>query len=481
MSIGINNLLDKVREYNPSAIEEVSKAYYLANDLHKGQYRQSGEEYIIHPLTVAYILADMHVDTDTLCAALLHDTVEDTNITLNEIEELFNKDVANLVDGVTKISRMNFSSRTDENNANVRKIVTSITNDIRIIIIKLADRLHNMRTLDFKTEYKQKENAHETLDIFVNLAYNIGAYKLKNELEDLSFKYINRYEYDRILYKRENIIDSSKKYIDEMIDNINNKLNDINVNSDSYVIYKNIYGIYKRLSSGIRMNYIHDLISIIMTTDNVYDCYLVLGAIHSLYNPINDKFKDYISRPKTNMYSSLHTTVFGLDDMLVQAQIRTKEMDNIDKNGISAYWDIYGVDAREKMQKDIRNKYQFFNSLVDINNMFPNNSDFAKKLGDELFSSKVYVYTPLGEVMELPKGSSVIDYLYKINYKDIDLVCGAFVNDELVNLDCVLKDGDRVIPIDNKSLGGPNVKWEEMAKTSYAKRKIKEFSDKSLK
>ena len=475
MGITFDSFVDKVMLYNSKDIDIVKKAYFLAKNLHNGQYRQSGEEFIIHPLTVAYILADMHVDTDTLCAALLHDTVEDTGISLDEIEKMFNKDVANLVDGVTKISKINFSSKSDMSNANMRKIVISITKDIRIIIIKLADRLHNMRTLDFKSVDKQREIAKETLDLFVNLAYNIGAYKVKNELEDLSFKYLNSYEYDRILFKRKAVILKSKKDIDDMICNINEHLASKGICCNNYVVYKNIYGIYKRLLGGDNIYYIHDLISIVFNCSDVIDCYVVLGIIHSLYPPLNDMFRDYVSRPKTNGYSSLHTTVFGPDNLLVQFQIRTKEMDKIDTYGIGAYWDIYGSNAKEMMQNDIRSKYQFFNSLVQINNMFPNNDDFACKLNDELFSDKVYVYTPSGSVIELPAGSSIVDYLYKINCDANNFVYAAFVNNELVDLDYVLKNNDRVVLIDNRYLGGPNVRWEKFAKTSFAKKKLREF------
>lgn len=480
MSVSVDDFIKKVKMYNPDGINIVRKAYELAYNLHKGQYRQSGEEYIIHPLTVAYILADMHVDTDTLCAALLHDTVEDTDITLDEIRELFNDDVCLLVDGVTKISRMNFSSEKDLVNANIRKIVTGITKDIRIIIIKLADRLHNMRTLGFKRPSKQLENAQETLDIYVNLAYNIGAYRIKNELEDLSFKYINDYEYNRIFRARNKIIFKNENVINDMVNEIRYNLEKIDIDSDIYVIYKNIYGIYKRLinSNNNNINDIHDLCSVVLNVSNVGACYMALGCIHSLYFPINYHFKDYICRPKTNMYRSIHTTVFGKNNMLLQAQIRTYEMDKIDNNGISAYWDIYKGNARMAMQEDIEKKYQFFDSLVELDNMFPNNDDFAMRLSDELFSDKVYVYGGNGNVMEMPVGSTVVDYVYKIG-GDVSNLFGAWVNDEIVGLDYVLKNGDRVVAIDNEYIGGIKVSWEDFVKTSLAKKKIREFKGKS--
>ena len=476
--ITVEDFMNKVKEYNYEDINKVRCAYKLAYNLHKGQYRQSGEEYIMHPLTVAYILTDMYVDSDTLCAALLHDTVEDCNITLEEIEELFNKDVAMLVDGVTKISKMNYSSKKELNNANMRKIVTSITKDIRIIIIKLADRLHNMRTLDFKTLEKQKENAHETLDLFVNLARNIGAYKIMEELEDLSLKYINRSEYDKVYYNRAKVIFKHENYLREMRDDITNSINDKGINNNSYLKYMNIYGIYKKLINGYKISDIHNLLSLIINTDDVSSCYLILGIVHDLYNPINYEFTDYICRPKTNMYSSLHTTVFGPNNSLVQAQIRTYEMDKIAINGIAAYWGLYKGDARRIMQEELEHNYQFFDSLVEINNMFPDNEEFAEKVSDELFSDKIYVYTSKGKVVELPVGSTIVDFIYKTGYGSSNTIVGAMVNDELREVNYVLQNNDRINLIDNKYLGGPKVNWDTLAKTTLAKKRIREFNEK---
>lgn len=476
MSITVKDFFDKVNSYNSESFAPVRRAYELAYELHKGQYRQSGEEYITHPLIVAYILADMYVDCDTLCAALLHDAVEDTNITLDEIRELFNDDVAMLVDGVTKISKLNFSSRSDENDANIRKIVTSITKDIRIIIIKLADRLHNMRTLEYKSREKQLENAHETMDLYVNLAYYIGAYKIKNELEDLSFKYINNNEYNRVLQKREKIIHDNKDVLNVMRSDIKRNLSDVGILGTNSVSYRNVYSIYKKLLSGDNINFIHDLMALNFILDNKLDCYTALGVVHELYLPINDKFRDFISRPKTNMYSALHTSVFAPNNSLVQIKIKTNAMDKINNNGICAYWDMYRGKARVLMQRDIERKYQFFNSLVQINNMFPNNKDFAEKISDELLTDKVYVYTANGEIVELPLGSSIIDFIYKVTNNFDNSVCAALVNNTLVNLNYILKNNDRVILINNKYLGGPDISWEDFAKTSYAKEKIREYN-----
>ncbi|CDE74006.1 relA/SpoT family protein [Clostridium sp. CAG:451] len=332
----IDDLLNVVKEYNNEEVDYVKKTYDFASYLHDGQIRQSGEPYITHPLNVAYILAEMHADRDTLCAGLLHDTLEDTNVTKEEIERLFNQDVAKLVDGVTKISKLNFSTKQDQNLANTRKIITGITEDVRIIIIKLADRLHNMRTLEFKSEFKQKENSMETMDIFVPLAYCIGAYRLKSELEDLSLKYLYPDKYKRIEETKLKVESDSSYCLEEMLATINELLTNKGIPHEIKVRTKNIYGIYKRLEQGHKVSDIHDLLALKVMVDDIANCYYTLGLVHSKYHPINNKFKDYISNPKTNRYQSLHTTVFGLDDRLVQTQIRTFEMDKIASFGLTA-------------------------------------------------------------------------------------------------------------------------------------------------
>lgn len=474
-NLTINDLLAKVTEYNNEEVEIIRKAYSYAEELHKGQKRQSGEDYITHPLNVAYILADMHADRDTVCAGLLHDTLEDTSITKEDIASIFNKNIANLVDGVTKISKMNFSSKQDQNLANTRKIITSITEDVRIIIIKLADRLHNMRTLGFKSEFKQKENAMETMDIFVPLAYYIGAYRIKSELEDLSLQYLYPDKYKRIEDIKLRIEDDSKRCLEEMLQTINGILNDKDIPHEIKVRTKNIYGIYKRMEQGYKLSDIHDLLSLKIMVDTIANCYQTLGLIHSQYHPINDRFKDYIYNPKTNMYRSLHTTVFGEDDRLVQTQIRTFDMDKVASFGLTAYWDINKGEARNVMQKDLKDKYQFFKSLVEINSVFADNQEFVSQVKRELFTDKVYVYTPKGEIVELPKGSTAIDFAYKIHSNIGNTMVSAIVNEKLVEADYVLHNKDRVRIITDILSYGPREEWLDKVKTTKAKRKINEF------
>ena len=477
-NITLQDLLEKLKEYNPEEVEIVKRAYEYADTLHKGQMRQSGEPYISHPLNVAYILADMHADRDTICAGLLHDTLEDTNITKEDIAHDFNQNVANLVDGVTKLSKMNFSSKQDQNYANTRKIITGITEDVRIIIIKLADRLHNMRTLGFKSEFKQKENALETMEIFVPLAYYIGAYRIKSELEDLSLQYLKPDMYKKIDERKLRLEDTSDECLKEMLYIIETLLNDKNIPNEIKIRTKNIYGIYKRLNEGHKLSDIHDLLALKIMVDDVANCYYTLGMIHKEYHPINDKFKDYICNPKTNMYQSLHTTVFGPDDRLVQTQIRTFDMDKVASFGLTAYWDEQKGKARDVMQDDLKQKFQFFKSLTEINSMFGDNQQFVNQVKTELFADRVYVYTTKGDIIELPKGATPIDFAYKIHTDIGNTMVGVFVNDEFVPIDYVLHNKDRVRIVTDELSYGPRIDWIDKAQTSLAKRKIKEFSKK---
>ncbi len=472
-------LLDKVKEYNPEEVEIVKRAYEYASELHKGQTRQSGEPYIIHPLNVAYILAEMHADKDTICAGLLHDTLEDTNISKEDIAHDFNQTIANLVDGVTKISRMNFSTKQDQNMANTRKIITSITEDIRIIIIKLADRLHNMRTLNFKPDkFKQKENALETMEIYVPLAYYIGAYRIKSELEDLSLQYIKPDQYKKIGEMKIKLEEENKPILEEMLFKIKSFLDDKNIPNEFKIRTKNIYGIYKKISEGQKISDIHDLLAIKVMVDTIENCYLTLGLIHKEYHPINDKFKDYICNPKTNMYRSIHTTVFGPEDRLVQTQIRTFDMDKIASYGLATYWDIEKGNARNVMQEDLKNKYQFFRSLTEINMMFGDNQEFVHQVKHELLSEKIYVYTTKGDIIELPVGATPIDFAYKIHTDIGNTMVGAMVNDNYVPIDTVLKNKDRVRIITDELSYGPRENWIDKVVTTTAKKKIKEFNKK---
>ena len=474
-SITIRDLLDSLNEFTEEEKETVKKAYEYAENLHKGQVRQSGEPYIIHPLNVAYILSEIHADVDTICAALLHDTLEDTPIQKEDIIEQFNEEVANLVDGVTKLAKMNFSSKQAQNLANTRKIITGITEDVRIIIIKLADRLHNMRTLEYKSEFKQKENAVETMEIFVPLAYLIGAYRIKSELEDISFYYLYPEDYKKISSKKEAIESDSKECLEEMLYTIKGILEDQNIPNEIKVRTKNIYGIWKKTKSGARLYDIHDLLALKIMVEEVSQCYQMLGLIHEKYHPINENFKDHICNPKPNMYRSLHTTVFGPKERLVQTQIRTFDMDNVASFGLTAYWNINKGDARNIMQEELKNKYQFFKSLVQINSMFSDNQEFVTQVKSELFSNKIYVYTTKGDIIELPKGATPIDFAYKIHTDVGNTMVGVYVNDDYVPVNYQLKNKARVRIVTDDFSFGPRDDWMDMAVTTNAKKRIKEF------
>ncbi|MCI9585425.1 MAG: bifunctional (p)ppGpp synthetase/guanosine-3',5'-bis(diphosphate) 3'-pyrophosphohydrolase [Bacilli bacterium] len=476
--ISYNDLLNSVKGYinNSKDLELIQKSFSYASKLHKGQKRQSGEDYISHPLSVAFILSEMKADTDTVCAALLHDTIEDTSATKDKLEVLFNKDIATLVDGVTKISKMNFSTRDEMVATNTRKIITSLDEDVRIVIIKLADRLHNMRTLGFKSELKQRENSLETMEIFVPLAYYLGAYQIKGELEDLSFSYLKPELYTEINITLEKTKAQLEEITYELLQDISKILVDKNIPFELQSRVKNVYGIYKNMSRGKKISDIHDLLAIKIIVDEIKDCYLSLGAVHSRYTPINSKFKDYIAMPKTNMYSSLHTTVFGPNDRLVQMQIRTRNMNLIDTYGLTAYWDLNKGDAATTMQEDLKTKFQFFKSLTEINALTADNQEFVSKVKEELFDSNIYVYTSKGEIIELPYGSTPIDFAYKLHTDIGNTMVGAIVNDTLVAVDYILQNKDRVKILTDSLSFGPRDEWQGKAYTMKAKRMIREFS-----
>lgn len=477
INITVNTLLDNVKKYNNGDLTIVSKAYEYANFMHRNQRRNSGEAYIIHPLNVAYILSEMHADVDTICAGLLHDTLEDTESTKEELINLFSSDIANLVDGVTK---MHFSSKTEQEMANTRKIITSVMNDIRIIIIKLADRLHNMRTLEFKSEFKQKKISLETIDIFVPLAYRIGAYRIKMELEDLSFMYLRPTEYRKIGESVGSAVFNRNSCIKEMLNCINSMLDSETIPHEIKVRIKNIYGVYKSLHGNIgninEINEMHDLVSLKIMVDEIKNCYITLGLIHSKYNPLNNKFKDYIYNPKINLYRSIHTTVFGPLEKLIQTQIRTFDMDKIASFGIAAYWDKNDDNVKDIMQKEVNQNFEFYKSLANIDSIFEDNRDFVSHVRSEIFSDSIYVYASNGGMVELPLGSTIIDLAYKLGSDVGNTLIGAIVNDKPINdMGYVLQNNDRVKVITDENTLLSREDWLNKAKTSYAKSKIKEL------
>lgn len=471
----INDLILNVKKHNITGVEEIEKAYNLAASLHEGQFRESGEPYIIHPLHVAYYLSDMYADKDVICAGLLHDTLEDTIITKDEIASLFNDTVANLVEGVSKFRGMNFSSRKEKEEANTSKILHAIDGDIRVVMIKCADRLHNMETIGFKKVFKQKENAIETMEIYVPLAAYTGMYQLKNKLEDHSFKVISPLLYNNLKEKIEELKSEKKDVLTDMTDNIKAKLKDNDITAQCNIRIKSVYSTYKKLLKYKELSAIYDLLALKIITDDYLDCYKTLGILHKEYKPLLGRFKDYIATPKTNFYQSLHTVSTLPDGTLVQGQIRTREMNLVDTYGLPAYLHLNQDRPFRSVQDEIRKRCQFCNSIRDISDYFKRNDEFINQVKTEIFTDKVYVYNKNGEFIEFPKGSTPIDFAYYLGDDFGNYLDKAVVNGVEVPLDYNLKNKDRVIVIADNNSCGPNKEWLDMAKTTRAKQKILEF------
>ena len=472
--ITIESLKKKVGKYTKKSLDLIDKAYYYAKKYHDGQKRESGEDYIIHPLTVAYILAGMHADHETICAALLHDIIEDTPVTYDDVKNEFGSEIANLVDGVTKLTHMNFNNRDEFMATNIRRIVVSMMDDARIVIIKLVDRLHNMRTLEYKTSEKRQEIALQTIEIYVPLAYYIGAYKIKDELENISFKYLKPSEYKELDKKLNQIIQGTKRTLNRMVSETRKKLIENDIKCNLEIRYKDIYSIYKKLITHSTIENIHDLLGIKVIVSNIKDCYLALMVIHSLYPPVSFKFKDYIVKPKTNMYRAIHTTVY-CDDHLIQFQIRTREMDRIATYGLTSYWFKNRMFAKNAMQNDLENNFQFFKSIKELDSTIADNIEFVKLIKRELFSQNVYVRSTNGEIIELPLDSTPIDFAYKIHTDIGNTMIAAVVNDGIVPFNYKLQNNDRVRIICDKNVHINREGWLSIVVTTHAKRKILEY------
>lgn len=469
----INDILKEIESYNPDEIEIVKKAYKIAEEAHANQKRESGEPYIIHPLNVCMNLIKFKADGASLCAGLLHDVVEDTDYTLEDIRRLFNDDVAFLVDGVTKISNLHYNTKDEATNANIRRLINSLNDDVRIIIIKLCDRLHNMQTLEFKAPEKRIRSAKETLNIFVPLAYFIGAFRLKCELEDICLSYLDRESYDTVKQKENEIWKEYEECIKIATSQVTEKLNERGIKFTIRTKMLNVYHLYQKLNKGYKLNDIHDIVNFKIIIDDTEDPYVVLGLIHKLYTPMNNKFKDYIACPKTNMYRSLHTTVFGPDNHLLQFQIKTNTMDDINTIGLAAYWKYFKSEGKTKMQHELILNYQFFNTLRDLNAGIDSDSDFIDRVKQEIFSNNIYVYTLRGDIIELPNGATVIDFAYKIHTDIGNHLYKAYINGKEVKLTHKLSNKDRIM-LYQKDDAKPSKTWLEHVVTSSAKRKIKD-------
>lgn len=472
-------LAKKLKTYikNDLELEEIKKAYEFAKEKHDGQKRISGEDYIIHPLNVAYILSEIHADSKTIAAALLHDTIEDCNVEKEQLEELFGLEVAKLVESITKINKLNFTGDTDAMIANQRKILIGLTEDVRVIILKLADRLHNMRTLWALSLEKQKENARETLDIFTPIAHRLGINSIKSELEDLSLRYLKPDVYYEIVEKLNKTKVERDNYIAEMMESVSKILNEHNIKHQIKGRSKSIYSIYNKLSKGKSFNEIYDLLALRVFVDTEAECYQALGLIHSKFRPIPKRFKDYIAMPKTNMYQSLHTTVFGIDGQLFEIQIRTYEMDKVAENGIASHWSY--KEGKSNMQSEMEQKLQFFRVIMELKNE-ESDEHFVNSVKEDVLKDTIYVFTPMGDVIELPNGSTPIDFAYRVHSKVGDTMVGAIVNNTIVPLNYKLQDND-IVKINTSKNSTPSQEWINIAKTTQAKNKIKSYFNKTIK
>ncbi len=475
-------LIDSLSYLDGESKKEIEKAYNLAYLMHRGQYRRTGENYIIHPLSCALILTTIKADKETIVATLLHDVVEDTSCTLSDIEKEFGKTVANLVNGVTKINNINVSTENEYLTGYYKKIIVGMSEDVRVIIIKLADRLHNMRTLYAIPKDRQKRKAKETIEILAPIAHRLGMHKIKSELEDLSLKYLKPEAYFDIVEKLNNTKVERENYVSMMMREVSNLLKQNKIKHEIKGRAKSIYSIYKKLDKGKPFNEIYDLLAIRILVDKEQECYAALGIIHSKYKPLPKRFKDYIAMPKTNLYQTLHTTVFGLEGNLFEIQIRTYAMDEIAENGIASHWAYKeGKNAAIEMQNITEQKLQFYKSIIELKDEHLSNEDFVNSLKDEVLNNNIYVFTPKGDVIEMPKGSTPIDFAYRVHSEVGDKMTGAIVNDSIVPLSYELKNNDIVKIITNNNSSGPSFEWISIAKTTQAKSKIKNFFNRTSK
>lgn len=479
-------LIETIRKYHPSTdVSQVQKAYNIAFEAHKEQKRRSGEPYIIHPVSVAIILADMELDKETIVAGILHDVVEDTVMTLDDIENEFGAEVALLVDGVTKLTQLSYSKDKVEIQAeNLRKMFLAMAKDIRVILIKLADRLHNMRTLEYQTPVKQKEKARETMDIYAPIADRLGISKIKIELDDLSLMYLEPEKFNEIAFQRNVKFSSGEELIKELVKEVDGFMKEAEIDATVYGRMKHIFSIYKKMvNQNKTFDQILDLFAVRIIVDSVKDCYTALGIIHDKYKPIQGRFKDYISMPKPNMYQSLHTTLIGPSGQPFEIQIRTKDMHRTAEYGIAAHWKYKEGIKGETSAANEEQKLSWLREILEWQKEMSDNKEFMSVLKSDLnlFAEDVYCFTPLGDVKNLPNGSTPIDFAYSIHSAVGNKMVGARVNGKMVNIDYVIKNGDRIEIITSQNCKGPSRDWLNICKSTQAKNKINQWFKAELK
>ena len=481
-------LIEKIKTYHPSDdFSMIEKAYKLAVDAHKDQKRKSGEPYIIHPLKVAYILAELELDMETIVAGILHDIIEDTEYSYEDISNLFSEEIAALVDGVTKLGKLSYSTKEEAQAENYRKMFLAMAKDIRVILIKLADRLHNMRTLNYMTPEKQREKAQETLDIYAPLAHRLGISKIRSEMEDLCFKYLNPDAYFDLAAKIQKKKEERDEFVQNIVNDLQAKMDEAGIKGKVYGRTKHFFSIYKKMvNQNKTLDQVYDLFAIRALVDNVKDCYAVLGIVHTMYTPMPGRFKDYIAMPKPNMYQSLHNTLIGPMGQVFEVQIRTWEMHRTSEYGIAAHWKYKEGKANEKTSKSAKKeeaKLAWLRQIMEWQQDMSDNKEYLDtiKLDLNIFTTQVYAFTPQGDVIQLAKDSTPIDFAYMIHSAVGNKMVGARVNNKIVPLDHKIQNGDIVEIITSQNSKGPNRDWLSIVKTAQARTKIKQWFKKEEK
>ena len=484
MQTKLDFLIERVQKQNPQAnIKKIRAAYECAAKAHEGQKRRNGEPYIIHPVAVAEIVVEMGLDTDSICAALLHDCIEDTEFGYKEIENKFGTPVAELVDGVTRLGMLRYSKE-QEQFEDLRKMFLAMAKDIRVIMIKLADRLHNMRTLKYKTPESQQRIAKETLEIYCPIAQRLGISKLKIELDDLSLKYLEPDIYYDLVDKIAVRKSVREKYIQGIVDEVSEHIKNAGIEAKVDGRVKHFFSIYKKMKNQHKtLDQIYDLFAVRIIVETVKDCYAALGVIHEMYKPIPGRFKDYIAMPKANMYQSLHTTLIGSNGQPFEIQIRTFEMHRVAEYGIAAHWKYKEASDGKKPEVQEEEKLVWLRQILEWQRDMSDNKEFMNLLKNDLdlFSDSVYCFTPTGEVKNLPAGSTPIDFAYSIHSAVGNKMVGARVNGKLVTIDYKINNGDRIEIITSQNSKGPSRDWLKIVKSTQAKNKINQWFKKELK
>ena len=481
-------LIEKIKTYHPSSdFSMVEKAYKLAVDAHKDQKRKSGEPYIIHPLKVAYILAELELDMESIVAGILHDIIEDTEYSYEDISNMFSEEIAALVDGVTKLGKLSYTTKEEVQAENYRKMFLAMAKDIRVILIKLADRLHNMRTLNYMKPEKQKEKAQETLDIYAPLAHRLGISKIRSEMEDLCFKYLDPDAFFDLATKIERKKEERDEFVQDIVKELQQKMDEAGIKGKVYGRTKHFFSIYKKMvNQNKTMDQIYDLFAIRALVDNVKDCYAVLGIVHTMYTPMPGRFKDYIAMPKPNMYQSLHNSLIGPHGQVFEVQIRTWEMHRTSEYGIAAHWKYKEGKANEKGNKATRRdeeKLAWLRQIMEWQQDMADNKEYLDTLKQDfnIFSTQVYAFTPQGDVIQLTKDSTPIDFAYMIHTAVGNKMVGARVNNKIVPIDHRIQNGDIVEIITSQNSKGPNRDWLNLVKSAQARTKIKQWFKKEEK